>query len=115
MTAVPHSTPQPAAGGPAPPLRLADRRRDHRRPVQTRATLTILDGEGAGTSCEVQVRDLSLSGLSFLLRQPLQVGQLCRVTMPMGAGTVSHVCEVVRARPLSTGKHEMGVVIRRAI
>jgi len=116
MTAVPQPTPETAAArGPGGPLRLADRRRDRRRLVQTRATLTILDGPEAGMTCEVQVRDLSLSGLSFLLRQPLTVGQLCRVVMPGGAATVSHTCEVVRVRPLSTGKYEMGLVIRRAI
>ena len=91
-----------------------ERRRDVRRPIQAKATVTVLDGPGAGAAHEVQARDLSLSGISFLLREPLAVGQTCRIDMHNSAMLTSHVCEVVRARLLSNGRHEIGVKFRKA-
>jgi hypothetical protein len=103
-----------------PPVTLAspglerDRRRETRRPLQAKATLTVLDGPAAESVHDVLMRDQSLSGVSFMLRVSLAVGQTCRIDMP-GNGHGSYLCEVVRSRSVSNGRFEMAVQFRKPV
>lgn len=93
-----------------------DRRHDSRAPLQGRAMLTVIDPTGApNRTHEILTRDASLAGISFLLRESLSIGQKCRIQLQGSGHGTTHLCEVIRSRPLSNGRFEMAVQFRKGL
>lgn len=92
-----------------------ERRTDNRAPLQGKAVLTVLDPSGTHRTHDVQTRDTSFAGISFLLRESLSVGQACRIQLHGPGAPITHLCEVVRSRQLSNGRYEMAVQFRKAL
>src|SRR4029079_16522952 len=74
-----HATRPPVTLQTAPTA--IDRRRDNRKPLQGKAVLTVVSGPLAGERYEILTRDQSFSGVSFLLKDELTVGQKCQLTI----------------------------------
>ena len=109
-------TVRPTVSVPLPSSAERERRRDSRRPLQTKAVVIVPEGSAASGTHEILTRDMSFSGVSFLLKEPMAVGQVCQIQVAgPGGRPVTQIAEVVRSRPLSNGRYEMAVQFRKAL
>ena len=92
-----------------------DRRNDSRKPMPGKATLTVLDGPTPNSVHQIQTRDLTPTGVSFLSREPISVGLICRLDITTPGKPATHACEIIRSRPLSNGRYEMAVQFRKSM
>lgn len=90
---------------------LSERRHTNRGPIQIPARLTVVDGPLQGKVFDILTRDQSLSGISFLLRESLSVGQQCQIDIEKR----KHTAEIVRSRAISNGRFEMSAQFRKSI
>jgi hypothetical protein len=87
-----------------------DRRRDRRGPVRRAAKVEVVSGLARGESYDVTIRDASLSGSAFYLREALPVGTGVRVVeLVDDRPHRTFEGEITRARPITNGRHEMSV------
>lgn len=94
---------------------LDDRRRRPRRNCVHENRVTVLDGLLAGQQFECIQREISAETASLLVKAELRVGQRVKLQcfedgQPVGQADNA---EVIRSRPLTTGRHEVLVEYRR--
>lgn len=95
---------------------LSDRRTSTRGPVQTKARLVVVDPLGDGATHDILTRDSSLTETTFLLRESLSVGQMCRIELDSnGQPARKYLAEVVRSRPITGGRYEMAIQFRKPL
>jgi hypothetical protein len=99
----------PLTEGGKPKLSFEERRRDLRQVMLMKGMMRVLDGANAGSEAEISTRNLSCSGLCFLIKEELRVGQTCEIRLGNGS---CKTYEVVRSRVLSSGKWEIAVTRR---
>ena len=87
-----------------------DRRRERRGPVRRQAVVEITAGLAAGDRHDVTVRDASLVGSCFYLKESLPAGTKVKVTELVDERPHRvFQGEITRARPISNGRYEMNV------
>ena len=108
---------QQFSAGPLRPTSLDDRRRRPRRAHHDEHRVTVLDGLLAGQHFDCVVREINSESSSLLVRADLRVGQRVKVqAMQEGHPTGAPVnAEVVRSRPLTTGRYEVMIETRRPV
>jgi hypothetical protein len=87
-----------------------DRRRERRGPVRRAARVEVTGGLFAGETYDVTIRDASMAGSAFYLREALPMGT--KVTLTELVDDRPHrtfAGEITRSRPISNGRHEMNV------
>jgi hypothetical protein len=98
------------------PSTMSHKTKETRGPVHRKAKLTVLDGPGTNVQYDILTRDLSHSGVYFLLKDKLDLGTTCRVDLePNGHPQKSFFAEVTSSRQLSTGRFEMAVQFRKQL
>jgi hypothetical protein len=105
---------EPSAGS-LRPTSLDDRRRRPRRACVHENRVTVLDGLLAGQQFECIQRELNSDSASLLVKAELRVGQRVKLQCfedGQAIGAASDA-EVVRSRPLTTGRWEVLVEYRR--
>ncbi len=94
-----------------PPVKIDKRRGGRAKPMMRRARIVLTDPLGGSREFSALAREGNQNGFAVHLKEKLEVGQTCTVHITDDGRRID--AAVTRARPISAGRYEMFLEVRR--